>query len=315
MTDLIADIGATNARFQLVQEGGRVGDVWVGVTEQYKDAASLMTDAVNALCPNVSPQRALIAAAGPIQADDSIEITNTGLRLSPEVCTETLGASVRLVNDFFAVASGVPYFSALTQIGGQASPNVATKAVLGPGSGLGMATITPTGNERWTVISGEGGHADLSPASHLETELWSVLSQQFDHISWETVLSGTGIVNLYKATSLMWGSQPEERTAAEISEAGVAITDPVCHQTMELFASLLGCAAGNLALTVGATGGVYIAGGIAPRMVEFLAHSPLRRRFEEKGLMRGYVQKIPLYVVTETEPGLIGAAACLALEH
>ena len=88
--------------------------------------------------------------------------------------------------------------------------------------------------------------------------------------------------------------------------------DPVCHQTMELFAGLLGCAAGNLCLTVGAKGGIYIAGGIAPRIVDFLATSPLRRRFEEKGLMHDYVADVPIYIVTEAEPGLIGAAACLA---
>ena len=316
MTDLIADIGATNARFQLVQNGGRVGEVWVGATADYSDISTLIRDALDALVADTQPRSALIAAAGPVRDDGDIEITNTGLHVSSTKCEEVIGGSVRLVNDFYAVASGVPYFSSLHQIGGDAPADLATKAVLGPGSGLGMATITPIPGGGWAVLSGEGGHADFSPTSHLETELWSVLmqdlGQELGHVSWETVLSGTGLTNLYRATATMWGAKPDDRSAAEISEAGVSMMDPICHQSLELFASLLGCAAGNLALTVGAKGGVYIAGGIAPQMVDFLSGSPLRRRFEEKGLMQGYVKPIPIYVVTEAEPGLIGASACLA---
>ena len=310
MTALIADIGATNARFQLAQNGARMGEIWIGVTADYNNIGQLIRDALDAIVVDESPQRGLIAAAGPLGTDGDIEITNTGLHISSAQCEEVLGGSVRLINDFYAVASGVPYFSSLHRIGGEVEIEQATKAVLGPGSGLGMATITPIPGG-WTVLSGEGGHADFSPTSHLEAELWSVLTQEFGHVSWETVLSGTGLENLYRATSAMWGAKPGDLSAADISEAGVSMMDPVCHQALELFASLLGCAAGNLALTVGATGGVYIAGGIAPRIIDFLDTSPLRRRFEEKGLMQDYVKAIPLYVVTETEPGLIGSLACL----
>ncbi|NKC01616.1 MAG: glucokinase [Pseudomonadales bacterium] len=315
MSNLIADIGATNARFQTVVDGVRTGEIWVGQTASYQTAQDMLSDAINALASvnhSDGTDEALFAVAGPVRADGSIAVTNTGLHFNTEDCAQILRSRVRLVNDFFAVASGVPFYTSTVQVGGtDVGTQPSTKAVLGPGSGLGMATLTKASDRGWTVLPGEGGHADMSPTSHLETEVWSILSQDTGQVSWESVLSGTGICNLYRATSLMWGAQPDERSAEEISAAGVSMAEPVCHQTMELFASLLGCCAGNLALTVGAQGGVYIAGGIAPRIVDFLTTSPLRRRFEEKGLMSDYVKGIPIQIVTETEPGLIGAYHCL----
>jgi glucokinase len=318
MSNLIADIGATNARFQRVVDGARTGEIWVGETARYQTTENMLSDASDALATGQRAEDtkdALFAVAGPLDRDGSITVTNTGLHFVPDECARILAAPVRLVNDFYAVASGVPFYQETMRIGGSNACEQSeslTKAVLGPGSGLGMAVLTQIGSGGWTVLPGEGGHADMSPTSHLETEIWSILSQESGQVSWESVLSGAGICNLYRATSLMWGAQPEERSAEEISEAGVSMAEPVCHQTMELFASLLGCCAGNLALTVGARGGVYIAGGIAPRIADFLRSSPLRRRFEEKGLMTDYVKAIPIHVVTEPVPGLIGAYYCLS---
>ena len=187
-----------------------------------------------------------------------------------------------------------------------------------------MATIVPrqvaaevqpaatAAKVQWQVIASEGGHADLAPGSHLEAELWSILLQQHGHVSWETVLCGPGLQKLHAAMCALWGVQEDVKTPAEISALGQQMTDPVCHQSLETFCALLGSAAGNLALTVAATGGVYLAGGILPQMLDFLMDSPFRRRFEERGEMREFVKPIPVFVILEPQPGLSGAVHCLA---
>jgi glucokinase len=172
-----------------------------------------------------------------------------------------------------------------------------------------MATLVPVSESslQWRVVDGEGGHATLAIANHLDAELWGVLSQEVDYVSRETVLCGSGLVRLYRAMCAVWGSHPEALDAAQVSARGVTMTDPVCHQTLESFCGLLGNTAGDFALTVGARGGVYIAGGIAPKIVDFLSASPLRRRFDERGPMSAYVSQIPIYIVLDDNPGLVGA--------
>lgn len=312
MPRLIADIGATHARFWRVSDNFEVAARWDTSTQRASSVTGLLDDAVDHLGGEFT--QALFAVAGPLAVDQSISVTNADLVFQPSQCADHLSCPVSLVNDFHAVARGLPDFEWLHQIGGAEPRAAMPKAVLGPGSGLGMATLVPSavhdGRSVWLVLEGEGGHADMSPTSHLETELWSILSQETGQVSWESVLSGAGIVNLYRATSIMWGAQPEDRSPKDICESGVSMSEPICHQTMELFAGLLGCCAGNLALTSGAQGGVYIAGGIAPKIADFLSASPLRRRFEEKGRMSGYMKAIPIYVVQDESPGLIGALAC-----
>lgn len=304
---LVADIGATNARFRLCSKQGWHGEAWVAETADFTSAIALFIAVRTALdIEKADLEGATLAVAGPC-VDGVVKITNTGLVVSESEAVDVLQTPVTIVNDFFALACGVPHFSALHKFGG-GSANHNTKAILGPGSGLGMASLEPT-DHGWVVLSGEGGHADLAPGNHLEAELWSLMTAEFGHVSWETVLSGNGIVNLYRAMCATWGNKPEPLTAADISNRGQEMSDLVCHQTLETFAGILGTAAGNLALTVGAVGGVYIGGGIVPRMIDFLKTTPLRRRFEEKGKMSEYVAEIPLFIVTEEAPGLVGARA------
>ncbi len=330
----MADIGATHARFQYCRDGVLQGAVVDLPTQNYRDGNSLLQDALSALGQQ-TPKHTLMAVAGPAsrsgapqglddevaqnaahRAVHQIEVTNTGLKLRTDESAQILGSNTWLVNDFYALAHGVPYFQHLEKVGG-ATASDATKALLGPGSGLGMATIVPqdwradTSATQWQVIASEGGHADLAPGSHLEAELWGVLVDQHQHVSWETVLCGPGLQNLYAAMCVVWGMQPNELSAEQISAQGVDMSDPVCHQTLETFCALLGAAAGNLAVTVTATGGVYLGGGILPQMLDFVRTSPLRRRFEERGVMTRLVQDIPIFVITEAQPGLIGAARCL----
>ena len=309
MIDLVADIGATNARFQYCEQGRLLDQPVVLPTADFARADDLLRAALDGLS-GANPQRSLLAVAGPAATPGEIQVTNTGLRITAEVCEQVLGCPADLVNDFHALACGVPHFTALEQIGGDHMAPGA-KALLGPGSGLGMATLVPLANGRWHVLASEGGHADLAPGSHLEAELWGLLMDTCGHVCWETVLCGSGLQQLYRAMCRLWGAQAEDLQPAAISAAGIAMSDPVCHQTLETFCGLLGAVAGNFALTVTALGGVYIGGGIVPQMLDFVRASPLRRRFEERGDMSSYVEAIPLFVITEDTPGLKGAAHCL----
>jgi len=307
---LVGDIGATNARFRLVSRRHEwISDLLVLPTTQFNDGADVLR-AVRAHFEIPSVAQCVLAVAGPVSGDGlSVRVVNTGLMFNQRALQEVLGVSPVFCNDFFVQAQSVPYLKALVQIGGDKDA-AGVKAILGPGSGLGMAALVPNDAGKLTVLSSEGGHGDLAPGSFLEAELWSVLAQTHQHVSWETVLSGPGIVNLYQAMSSIWGMEAVPKSAEEIVQQGLA-AEPLCHQTLETFAGLLGGAAGNLALTVGARGGVYISGGIAPKLADMLPTSPLRRRFDERGDLSDYARAIPLYLVMDEHPGLLGARQTL----
>ncbi len=309
--DLVADIGATHARFQLADRERLLEQPLILKTAQFDSAQTLLAQVRRELGVS-SLGRVLFAIAGPADEQGNIRVTNTGLMFDQAVCRQILAAPTRLVNDFYALAHGVPHFVNTHQLGGGAVIH-GNKALLGPGSGLGMATLVPELSARpgWRVVASEGGHANLAPASALETELLQWLMAEHSHVCWETVLSGSGLQNLYRAVAAIWGTQPEDLTPSDISTRGQTMQDPVCHQTLETFCSLLGSAAGNLALTVTAVGGVYIGGGILPQIKEFVQSSPLRRRFEERGQMSDYVAQIPILLVADPHPGLLGAFHCL----
>jgi glucokinase len=203
----------------------------------------------------------------------------------------------------------VPHLQQLTRVGGKAGSGV--KAVIGPGSGLGMSILIPAKSGGYEVMNSEGGHADLAAGNPLELEVLGILLQQHREACWESVLSGPGLVRLYSAIVQIWGGTAEFTRPEEISAHGVDAQDPICHQTLELFFGWLGAAAGNLALTVCASGGVYIGGGIVPALEQFALTSPLRRRFEERVGLTDFIRDIPVYIIMDPDPGLIGAAACL----
>jgi glucokinase len=306
---LIADIGATNARFGVVTAGAwRVETL---ATADYQDTAALVSAACTALAVDAFAD-CCIAIAGPVVNGEG-SITNGQLHFSASELGARLGCEVLLVNDFHAQAMALPHLTSLQQLGGSVQKS-GTRVVLGPGSGLGVGVLLSL-DGRWRVLPSEAGHADLAPGGMLELEVMSLLHQQFDQVCWETVLSGPGLINLYQAVSAIWGSKPEALTAEQISELGADAADPVCHQTLEMFLGWLGSAAGNLALTFCARGGVYIAGGIVPRLGEIITDSPLRRRFDERAVLGDYVRDIPLYVVTQENPGLRGALACLEFDQ
>lgn len=303
---LIADIGATHSRIAIVD-----GDGWRShtfATAEYANVPELLNDAAQRL-QYVQVSESCFAVAGPV-VGDSVTITNGRLQFEAAQLAELLGCPAKVVNDFFALACGVPEFRELLQIGGRDEASSSVRAILGPGSGLGMAILVPSG-DRWRVLPSEGGHADLAPGNPLEQEILSLLQHKISTVCWESVLSGPGLVNLYEVVCQLWGSKPKAATPEWISTQGVNADDPVCHQTLEIFFSLLGSAAGNLALTVCARGGVYIGGGIVPALKDFVVSSPFRRRFDERGDMQEFVRDIPVFVILDPDPGLIGARAYL----
>jgi glucokinase len=183
-------------------------------------------------------------------------------------------------------------------------------ALIGPGTGLGVATVLPNGKGGWTRIASEGGHVTMTAADDRDDAILSYLRGRFDHVSAERVLSGQGLTNLHEAISALEGKSTEAATPEHISERAKA-GDPVARETLDRFFAMLGTVSGNLALTVGAQGGMVIAGGIVPRYLKEIVASDFEKRFLDKGRLRSYLDPIPVYVVTHPLPAFIGLAGLL----
>ena len=303
---LVADIGATHARFALAVDGDdlvqRRRYPSAGLASGQAALEQYLADV------GVPVAGAALAVAGPV-VDRVGTLTNQPLEFSAKELEIHLRLGrVEVINDFVAVSAAVPF---LERDGvrslGDGAPGHAMKAVLGPGTGLGMGMLLPISGD-WCVLPSEGGHGDLAATNALESELLEIIRATRAHVSWEAVLSGPGLVNLYRAMCTVWGSTPEHDEPSTISALGVSADDPVCHQTLETFCHLLGTAAGNLAVTVCADGGVYIAGGIVRQIVDFVDQSHFRRRFEERGRLSPYVERIATCAIIDPDVGLKGAA-------
>jgi glucokinase len=310
---LLGDIGATNARFALLSEGvlGPVSNFTVADFPNF-------TDAVDAFLGGDYRSRtgheAVLAIAGPVSAGRCILTNCSWIIDQHELCRAFGFAKVRLCNDFEAVARSLPHLTTtdLFRVGdGEPVPG-APMAVLGPGTGLGVACLVPTSNGP-AVIAGEGGHATMAATSPREDAIIDYLRRQFGHVSAERVVSGSGLENLYRAVVALDGADAPKRSAPEITKAGSDGTCPFSRMALELFCGMLGTIAGNVGLMFGARGGVYIAGGIVPRITDFIAHSEFRARFESKGRFRTYLQSIPTGIIihpTATFIGLRSLAHC-----
>lgn len=317
---LVADIGGTNARFGLI-DGRTVRDTRVLRCADHasiEDAAAAYLSAVGLAAPGMPgrPRRGAFAVAGPVTGD-RIAMTNLVWQFSVGRVRDALGLDgLAVINDFTAVALSVPRLAEedRRQVGEGTPQPGAVVAVLGPGSGLGVSGLVPGANGRWTALSGEGGHVTMAPISDRESAVLGQLRKGFDHVSAERVLSGPGLVNLYTALSILDGREPAALTPAQITDTALAGTDPHCVEAVEMFCAMLGTVAGNLALTLGARGGVYIAGGIVPRLGTLFAHSRFRKRFAEKGRMREFLAPIPTYVVTHELPAFLGLAEAAGTE-
>jgi glucokinase len=308
---LVADIGGTNARFALVLSPGAEPErVQVFACADFPGLAAAAAQYLTQQ-GGVSPSAACVAVAGPVTGD-RFKLTNSHWDFSVEETRVSLGLdALYLVNDFTALARSLPRLRAedVRKIGGGEPVAGAALAVVGPGTGLGVGGLLPVGR-RWVPVSGEGGHVDLSPVTGREMRLVSALIGDQGAATGECVLSGGGLERAYR---LLTGFDGQQRSlsAAEITEAGLNRSDPHARETLTLFCGLLGGLAGNIALTFGARGGVYIGGGIPPRIADFLALSQFRPRFENKYRMAAYAAAIPTYLILAATPALAGAAAWL----
>ena len=311
---LLGDIGGTHARF--AWQADAQGALTNVASYACGDFLSLEDTIRRYLADHgkTAPPACGIGIANPINGDQ-IRMTNHHWSFSIEALRAALGFErLRVINDFTALALGLPSLSArdLHPVGPGQAVSGAPIAVIGPGTGLGVSGLLPASDGQWVAITGEGGHVSLSAANSREWQVIEWLSRRFGHASAERALSGPGLVNLYEACCALDGQTAQVLSPPEVLARARDGSDAACAQALQLFLALLGSVAGNLALTLGARGGVYIGGGIVPRLLDQIAGSALRERFEAKGRFRDYLRKIPLLVIdTTTSPALMGASRAL----
>ena len=314
---LVADIGGTNARFGLVHRpGGPVESVQAVKGRDHptpQDAARAYLDAV--LGPGGHVGRAALAIAAPV-GTDKIKLTNSHWVVShPDIARDLQLADVRLLNDFEALALSLPGLKVdgggLRPFGGgEALPGL-PKAVVGPGTGLGVAGCVPLG-QRWMALATEGGHVTVAPADPYEDALLQALRPQHPHLSAERLLSGSGLPTLHRGVCLVEDLPHTPLPPEEITRLALEGQDRAAQVTLDTFCAMLGTFAGNVALTLGARGGLYIGGGISGVLADTLVASRFRERFEAKGRFQPYMAAIQTALVTAPHAALDGAAAALA---
>lgn len=313
---LLGDLGGTNARFGWQQQaGGPIDRVRVIPTADHPSLLAAITHylAVEHL---PAPAQAALGIATAVTGDQ-VRMTNLDWAFSVEGLRAALGLSrLLLINDFTALALALPSLPAseLQAVGGGEPVPGAAMALIGPGTGLGVSGLVPAGpHGPWAPIAGEGGHVSLCATNALEFEIIQALRARHGHVSAERVVSGTGLPGLYQALRQVQGLAPDEvNQAAQVLARAEHSNEPLAAQTLALFCAFLGDVAGDLALTLGARGGVYIGGGIVPRLLDHFAASAFRARFEAKGRFQAYLRQVPTWVITcPVSPALHGVANAL----
>jgi len=311
---LLADIGATHARFALETAPGVLRQTAV----LRCDAFSGIVPLLNAYLVEHGGERiahAAFAMANPISGD-LVRMTNRDWQFSTDEVRRTMGWSTLLiVNDFTALAMALPGLGAgdVLQVGGGKPAPHAVAGVLGAGTGLGVSGVIPTA-DGFITLGSEGGHVNFAPADEREFAILQYAWREWPHVSNERILSGPGMELVYRALAERNGVDAPARTAAEIVSCALEDNDALCLEVLECFAGMLGGAAANLAVTLGAFGGIFIGGGIVPRIAQWFATSPFRARFEAKGRFTDYLAQIPTYVIMTPNPALRGVSTILS-EH
>ena len=314
---LLGDVGGTNARlgWQATQSSG-VQHVQVLPCADYPSLeVAIQTYLQQQNLP--APRACALGIANPITGD-TIRMTNHHWTFSISEMARNLGLlKLNVINDFTALALAIPSISPaqLVQVGGQHALDFAPKAIIGAGTGLGVSGLFPVkaGRDQWVAIAGEGGHASLAAHNETEYRVIELIRQRYGHVSAERVLSGQGLVDLYLALRELQQHDPiDVASAADITYWALKNKDPLALQSLDMFAGFLGSVAGDLALTLGALGGVYLGGGVVPRWLGWFETSVFRERFEAKGRFRDYLKDIPVYVINAAEsPALLGASRSL----
>ena len=311
---LLADIGATHARFALETAPGVLRAVQVLKCDDFTGIVPLLHSYL-ADHAGTRINHAAFALANPISGD-LIRMTNRDWQFSTDEVRRELGLNTLLiVNDFTALAMSLPGLSGddLMQVGGGAPADNAVIGVLGPGTGLGVSGVIPT-LDGFVTLGSEGGHVNFAPADEREFAILQFAWKEWSHVSNERLISGPGMEIIYRALAQRNGMDVKPRTSPEIISGALEQDDALCIEVLECFSGMLGGAAANLAVTLGAFGGVFIGGGIVPRMGEWFAKSPFRARFEAKGRFTDYLSQIPTYVIMTPNPAFYGVATILS-EH
>jgi len=303
----MADIGATTTRCALLDDKGQELAPEVFENADFTGVLGVLSVYLDHRRASDRPTRAALAVAAPI-AGDEVRMINIDWRFSQRELKETLRLKrLQVVNDFAAIAWAIPLLTPtdIVRIGGGESVPRTTLAALGPGSGLGVSALVPVADS-WALMAGEGGHVSMPATTREEQDVIALLRDRFDgHCSAERVLSGPGLVNLYVALAELAGRGRPTVTPEDVTNLAKQ-SEPLARKTLAMFFAMLGTVASNLAVTTGARGGVYVAGGIVPRLVEQLGKSEFRARFEAKGRYRQYLAAIPTHVVTAPLPAFRG---------
>ncbi len=345
MIGLVGDIGGTNARFGLVELGSVTNAAGSSIGEAADGAAvhavdfrvsaiqvlkvagfsNLQEALQHYLSENGNPavSSSVIAVATPV-LQDFLEMTNSHWAFSQAAVARQFGFhKLSFVNDFTALAYSLPWLTPqqLSEIGTTSKQlpvaEHRVKAVLGPGTGLGVSAVIPHGDS-WVALQGEGGHTTLFAGNERENAIFDCMRHLLKdeehnlHLSYERLLSGSGLSFTHRALLLTDGISDKPKSAPDILQEGLSGDDPTCQEVLEIFCRQLGQRSADLAVTVGATGGVYLGGGILPRMQDFFVASGFRSTFENKGRMTPYLQAIPTRLILEPYAALTGAAYLLS---
>ena len=305
---LVGDVGGTNARFALVDSLGHIRNPRTYPSANYASLSDVIAEYLQTTMGRKHPPRAVIAVAGPVM-DGEIEFTNLDWQISEGDLLATFEfEAVKLINDFAAQALACPLLEPedLRTLGPKLKgADGCPMVILGAGTGFGVAGLARSDRGDMAVAA-EGGHASFAPSDDLEIEVWKRLKAQFGRVSIERLLSGKGLYHLYLAMAELQGVEAPLKDEREVQEH--APKDPLADAAVERFCGILGSVAGDLALGFGARGGVFVSGGIAPRLADRLVAGGFRERFEDKGRLRTFLEQIPTSLVLHPYPAILGAA-------
>lgn len=310
---LLGDIGGTNVRLALkLSPEAEIGHILNLKLRDHADAVSAIEHylaQVGAASGPMRPRTGCLGAAGPVLGDH-LQLFNAPWGFSIEGLRQALGLTrLRVLNDFTVLALALPHLpkSELRQIGGEPVAGM-TMGLIGAGTGLGVSGLVPNLQGQMSPIAGEGGHVTLAASNDDEERLIALLRGRFGHVSAERVLSGSGLVVLYEAHAQLASLPAEALTPADVTQRGLAGQCAVCEAALHSFCLFMGTVASNLAVSLGAQGGLFIGGGIVPLLGDFFERSGFRARFDAKGRYTDYLRRIPVFVIHSPYPALIGAA-------
>lgn len=312
---VLVDVGGTHARLAWqARAGGPLTHVRVWEVASHDSLEAVLRVYLQEIGAG-TPAAMGVAVAAPVLGDQ-VAMINHPWSFSQRALQAAMGLHhLCVINDFSALARALPFLGGHERrlVGGQADADRGVLGVLGPGTGLGVSGLMPLPDGRWQALAGEGGHVTLPAETVRERVVMEGLQQRYGHASAERLLCGQGLLDTWTLLAAADAApMPLLQTPADVTSAALAGGHPLATEAVSMFCALLGSVAGNLALTLGARGGIYVGGGIVPRLGGFFDASDFRRRFEAKGRYRDYLVNIPTWVITTpVSPALAGVAQAL----